>query len=82
MKTEIGFLIGLAAALLCLLLWFSLASRQESRPYRFVRRVFWAAALLWFSGAAGGVGLRLIPFGITAALGLPGYMALTALFLL
>ena len=82
MKTELFVLMGLTAALLSLLLWFSLTVRQDSRGCGVVRRLFWAALLLWLSGTAGGVGLRFVSLAATAALGLPGFAALTALRLM
>ena len=48
MKTEHWLLMGLTAALFSLLLLFAFSARRESRGYRLIRRMFWAAATrLW-----------------------------------
>ena len=48
---------GLCAAIAAALTVFSLSHEPKSRLYRWTRRVFWAAALLLFSGAVGGVAM-------------------------
>ena len=82
MREEIWFLLALTAAFLALLTAFALRAPQDGRLYRVCQRTFWAGALLWASGALGGVGLSAVTLTATAALGLPGYAALTALWLL
>ena len=79
MNAEHWILLGITGALLGLLLWFSLTALREGRVYHLARRLFWSAALLWMSGMAGGVGLNGLTLLTAAALGLPGYAALTVL---
>ena len=72
-------LLGCTAAIAAALTVFSLAHEPKSRLYRWTRRVFWAAALLLFSGAVGGVGLNLFNLVSVTLLGLPGYAAAAAI---
>lgn len=68
-------LLGMTAAIAAALTVFSLSHEPKSRLYRWTRRVFWAAVLLLFSGAVGGVGLNLFNLTALTLLGLPGYAA-------
>ena len=72
-------LLGMTAAIAAALTVFSLSHEPQSRLYRWTRRVFWAAALLLFSGAVGGVGLNLFNLVSVTLLGLPGYAAAAAI---
>ena len=72
--------LGLTAAIAAALIVFSLSYEPKSRLYRWTRRVFWAAALLLFSGAIGGVGVNLFNLTAVSLLGLPGYGAAAAIF--
>ena len=72
-------LLGVTAAIAVALTAFSLSHEPKSRLYRWTRRVFWAAALLLFSGAVGGVGLNLFNLTAVTLLGLPGYAAAVAI---
>ena len=72
-------LLGVTAAIAVALTAFSLSHEPKSRLYRWTRRVFWAAALLLFSGAVGGVGLNLFNLVSVTLLGLPGYAAAAAI---
>ncbi len=72
-------LLGLTAAMAAALTIFSLSHEPKSRLYRWTRRIFWAMALLIFSGAIGGVGLNLFNLVSVALLGLPGYLAAMAI---
>ena len=82
MDGKLGTLMGMTAALLGLLLCFSLTARPRTRLYRWTRRVFWSALGLWISGSLGGVGLSWMTWAGTAALGGAGYLTLTVLRLL
>ena len=73
-------LLGLTAAIAAALIVFSLSYEPKSRLYRWTRRVFWAAALLLFSGAIGGAGVNLFNLMAVSLLGLPGYGAAAAIF--
>lgn len=72
-------MLALTGALLTTLVGISLASQPKSPWYRMAQRIFWAAALLWVSGALGGIGPNLLNGTLTALLGLPGYAALTVI---
>ena len=72
-------LLSVTAAIAAALTVFSLSHEPQSRLYRWTRRVFWAAALLLFSGAVGGVGLNLFNLVSVTLLGLPGYAAAAAI---
>ena len=72
-------LLGCTAAIAAALTVFSLSHEPKSRLYRWTRRVFWAAALMLFSGAVGGVGLNLFNLTAVTLLGLPGYAAAAAI---
>ena len=72
--------LGLTAAMAAALTVFSLSHEPKSRLYRWTRRVFWAAALLLFSGAIGGAGVNLFNLTAVSLLGLSGYGAAAAIF--
>ncbi len=72
-------LLSVTAAIAAALTVFSLSHEPKTRLYRWTRRVFWAAALLLFSGAVGGVGLNLFNLVSVTLLGLPGYAAAAAI---
>ena len=72
-------LLGLTAALVVALTVFSLSHEPKSRLYRWTQRVFWASALLTFSGAIGGMGLNLFNLAAVSLLGLPGYGSAAAI---
>ena len=72
-------LLGVTAAIAAALTVFFFSYEPQSRLYRWTRRVFWAAALLLFSGAVGGVGLNLFNLVSVTLLGLPGYAAAAAI---
>ena len=79
MRAEHWALMGLTAALLGLLLWFSLTVRQGTRRYRVLQRIVWAALLLWIRGCLGGVGFSGVSMGTVTILGLPGYAVISLL---
>ena len=75
-------LLGWTAVFTSLLLFFSVSTSPQSRLRRWIRRLFWSAALLALSGEFGGVGLNAFNLAAVTGLGLPGYAAIMALALL
>ena len=72
-------LLGWTAVFASLLLLFTVSTSPQSRLRRWVRRLFWSAALLTLSGEIGGVGLNAFNLAAVTGLGLPGYVTITAL---
>ena len=67
-----------AAAMIGLMTAFALRCEARTPAYRAARRVFWAAAALWCSSAAG-LSLNLFTAAAVAVFGAPAYAALLAL---
>lgn len=61
-----------------LLLCFSLAGQGNHPLYKWIQRVFWAAAALQLSSELDLIGLNAVNLLISTCLGTPGYLALCA----
>ena len=79
MKNEQGIIIVYTAALIGILLVFSLHYDPKRRFFVWTRRVFWRCSALMLIGALGGIGLNAFTGAAAALLGLPGYAALAVI---